>query len=784
MRNKKFPASKSPSSLLDSRFQLLASSSGFTLIELLIFLGMFAALSAAFITVLLTVTRVQVRQASVVEVGEQSQFLLQQIQYYIEKSSLIDIPQDTPTSTLKLWTGVNAQDPTSITLASGTVYLRQTATGTLQALTSNKVTVSNLTFTRRANAPSHDSVSISFTLTYNTSNIQQAFSQMLQTSIARVSAATFDSNIIPSSTAAYSLGTSALTWSSINQTIYFSGSNVGIGTTANPVDTLELNGHLYLDSGSAPASTTNRLYNVSGNLYWNGTGIGGAWTTTSTGIFYNGGNVGIGTAVPAMKLDVEGGGLLLGGGMYVSPTNPSNTFNSGYASAADGADMWVNYRGYADGMSYYRNFNVGNGRGGNVAWFSGSGAGMSINNGQSMGGYNFYVNGTSYFNGAVSISGQVSIGGAILGQAGTYITSLPWFNAAGSPNGYIKLITPIVHNESNMFDIHIIGYSYNELGKTTDTHCGGYAYSGGGLIAYGCQSTGNSTYPIEIGTENRSGTTVVVIRIGTPTSSWYYNHYTAEYSGWSAKSASGFSWVTGETTPAQTGNTHNVLINDSAGTITTTGNVGIGTTAPSYPLDVYNNTTDGGIDARIKSDDTTVNLLLQGTPGGTANFGLDGSTIYIGAYNSLYSGNLVITSDGKVGIGVTGPGYTLTVNGTSWTTNNAWAGSDIRWKKNITPLTGILDKVNQLQAVTYDWRQDEFPGMKFSSGTQIGFIAQAVKPLFPELVTTDNNGYEGISYEKFVPVLAESIKEMQSEINDLQSQNAALQSQVKALIAR
>ena len=289
-----------------------AFRAAFTLIELLVFLGIFAFMSAAFIAVLLTVTRVQVRQASVVEVSEQSQFLLQQIQYYIEKSSLIDIPQDTPTSTLKLWTGVDAQDPTYITLTSGVVYLQQTATGTPQALTSNKVTVSNLTFTRRANAPSHDSVNVSFTLAYNTSNIQQAFSQMLQTSIARVSAATFDSNIIPSSTASYNLGTSALTWSSINQKIYFSGSNVGIGTTANPVDTLELNGNLYIDSTSTkPASTTNRLYNVAGSLYWNGTGVGGAWTTTSTGIYYTGGNVGIGTSAPGAPLDVAGTSTIL-----------------------------------------------------------------------------------------------------------------------------------------------------------------------------------------------------------------------------------------------------------------------------------------------------------------------------------------------------------------------------------------------------------------------------------------------------------------------------------------
>ncbi|MDE2019849.1 MAG: type II secretion system protein, partial [Patescibacteria group bacterium] len=56
---------------------------GFTLIELLLAIGIFSIVVVSFITIFLVITRVQVRQASLAEVNGQSQYLLQELQYYI-----------------------------------------------------------------------------------------------------------------------------------------------------------------------------------------------------------------------------------------------------------------------------------------------------------------------------------------------------------------------------------------------------------------------------------------------------------------------------------------------------------------------------------------------------------------------------------------------------------------------------------------------------------------------------------------------------------------------------
>jgi hypothetical protein len=63
--------------------------------------------------------------------------------------------------------------------------------------------------------------------------------------------------------------------------------------------------------------------------------------------------------------------------LYISPSN-GNTFNSGYGNAADGSDVWLNYRGYNDGFSYFRDFRVGNGKGTQIALFTGSTGNLTL----------------------------------------------------------------------------------------------------------------------------------------------------------------------------------------------------------------------------------------------------------------------------------------------------------------------------------------------------------------------------------------------------------------------
>ena len=127
---------------------------------------------------------------------------------------------------------------------------------------------------------------------------------------------------------------------------------------------------------------------------------------------------------------------------------------------------------------------------------------------------------------------------------------------------------------------------------------------------------------------------------------------------------------------------------------------------------------------------------------------------------------VVITDAGDVGIGIAIPTQKLHVIGNILATSFIVA-SDFRYKKNIEQIISPLFKLKQLRGVTYQYKTDEFPKMGFSDANQMGFIAQEVEKIFPELVVTDKNGFKAVDYPKITPVLVEAIKDQQLQINEL-----------------
>jgi hypothetical protein len=249
--------------------------------------------------------------------------------------------------------------------------------------------------------------------------------------------------------------------------------------------------------------------------------------------------------------------------------------------------------------------------------------------------------------------------------------------------------------------------------------------------------------------------------------------------------------------------------------IDSSGNVGIGDSSPTYRLEVSTGTEtadqigfhvkndsskglfiiptagDSGYNFNTRSGDTVVTTtqgehLVVGAKDGAA-FRFSGGT------STSVSGN-TITTGNRIGIGTVfydstqQPSEALDINGSArfrsigstasagalhYTANGTLTTntSDIRLKENVEPLNNSLEKLLQLSGVTYNWIGQE--------EKRIGFIAQDVEKIIPELVFTNNNTEEkikGIHQDNLTAILVEAIKEQQKIIEGLKVRISNLES--------
>jgi Chaperone of endosialidase len=193
------------------------------------------------------------------------------------------------------------------------------------------------------------------------------------------------------------------------------------------------------------------------------------------------------------------------------------------------------------------------------------------------------------------------------------------------------------------------------------------------------------------------------------------------------------------------------------------GNVGIGTENPSEKLVVKTTTGNYGL------IHTNGSIILGTYVGGTSSYGG-----WIGTKSNhplmFFTNNggaqMALMQNGNIGIGTVYPNYKLQVSGVA-AANDFVNMSDARLKKDIVPLSGALSKILQLNGVAYYWKGEAYPQYQFDTKHKIGFLAQEVEKVMPELVAVGADGYKTVNYIEVVPLLVESIKEQQQQINEL-----------------
>lgn len=171
-------------------------------------------------------------------------------------------------------------------------------------------------------------------------------------------------------------------------------------------------------------------------------------------------------------------------------------------------------------------------------------------------------------------------------------------------------------------------------------------------------------------------------------------------------------------------------------------NVGVGTTSPAARLDVADT-------------NTTTSAIIVPRAGNFTGTNVDGMVRYNTA-STLFE----------------------------FRQNGVWVNyttvSDGRLKTNVEPVTDGLSIVNQLNPVFYDWDRSNPKATSFEDRHQVGFIAQEVEKVLPEVVNKGEDSYSSLEYGKIVSVVVAAVKELYLKVlgqdQKIQAQDRAIAS--------
>jgi hypothetical protein len=246
--------------------------------------------------------------------------------------------------------------------------------------------------------------------------------------------------------------------------------------------------------------------------------------------------------------------------------------------------------------------------------------------------------------------------------------------------------------------------------------------------------------------------------------------------------------------------------------ITSTGNVGIGTSSPTQELEIkatsiptlkFNQAGTYGAEIALRGNDLDIagsaNAIVFYT--GVTNDVSSTERMRITSGGFLFVNTTSLVGDGYVSVSFNGSsnvgmglksthngsfdvmrfvnynnvqqGY-INCNNSGSTTYNS--GSDYRFKDNVKPMIDGLSKVMQLKPVTFNWKGDNSAGQ--------GFIAHELAEIVPDVVSGEKDAVtedgtikpQGVDYGKLTAVLASAIQELNAKVEAQAAEIALLKS--------
>lgn len=543
------------------------------------------------------------------------------------------------------------------------------------------------------------------------------------------------------------------------------------------------------------------------------------------GVLVNLGNVGIGTTSPSATLhvvapntsDIE---VRFTGGNTQGIAIQNGTLWE-YRVAADTGEIALNYYGYNNGTSYFRNTGIYNGKNATIAFFQGSTGNVGIGttspsskldivsqNALQITGYQPFLTVRDNNSSNRGFRLQTASGDMLFATdatgGGTYSEKMRI-----SSSGNVGIGTTSPNAPLTVAGHTRISYSGSYVGLLIANKGASASSSGVAFI----DLANENEYPVasiwgEIRTDGGSSFGIHTSPAGSRTADRKLERMRVDYNGYvgigttipesllhikgttawldhiidsSASSTGGSSinlranqnsWVWSARSSANGTSNNGLSLYESLGNairmvVMPGGNVGIGTTSPGYQLDVI---ASANLAARFRStpgnhcvvtidtqDAVTYSPYLQFSRNGVGRF-------IIQAWQATDRLNII---DGDQNDGV----Y-LAQNSTAWVSN-----SDARLKDVTGTITNALDKVNQLTGIMFTWKRDVG---KPDAKTRVGLLAQDVQAAFPEAVDDDHpdivtdaetgklSGGIGVRYTELIPLLVNAIKELSARIATLE----------------